>query len=70
MRAYAKALNLHVSIVSRIISGHTVVSLKMLEKVRDPLNLTPEEYEDFKKEILTRREVGKTLASASTEQKI
>lgn len=52
LRAYARALSLDVSVLSRILADKTKMTSKVLFKISVPLSLTPEEYQIYENEIL------------------
>lgn len=52
LRAYAKSLNLDVSVLSRILAGKSPISPKILAKIAVPLSITPEEYSTIEDDIL------------------
>ncbi len=52
LRAYAKSLNLDVSVLSRILANKSPISPKILTKIAIPLSITPEEFKKIEDEIL------------------
>lgn len=59
LRAYAKFLNLDVSILSRMMANKSKVSRKILNKLSVPLSITPEDYQIFENEILNESKKSK-----------
>lgn len=59
LRAYAKFLNLDVSILSRMIANKSKISKKILDKISVPLSITPDEYILFENEILKESQKNK-----------
>lgn len=61
LRAYARAIGLDVSILSRIMANKTKVTRKVLEKISVPLLISPEEYQIFENDILQNNKNKITL---------
>lgn len=59
LRAYAKFLNLDVSILSRMMANKSKVSRKILNKLSVPLSINPEDYQIFENEILNESKKSK-----------
>lgn len=55
LRAYAKSLNLDVSVLSRILANKSPISPKILSKIAVPLSITPEEFKKIEDEILQNK---------------
>lgn len=55
LRAYAKSLNLDVSVLSRILANKSPISPKILTKIAVPLAITPEEFKKIEDEILQNK---------------
>lgn len=55
LRAYAKSLNLDVSVLSRILANKSPISPKILTKIAVPLSITPEEFKRIEDEILQNK---------------
>lgn len=64
LRAYAKSLNLDVSVLSRILANKSPVSPKILSKIAVPLSITPEDYEKIENEILQNKKTRRAAPHA------
>lgn len=65
LRAYAKSLNLDVSVLSRILTNKSPISTKILTKIAIPLSITPEEFKKIENELLQNKKSRR--ASPNTE---
>lgn len=61
LRAYAKSLNLDVSVLSRILANKSPISPKILTKLAVPLAITPEEFNKIEDEILQNKKSRRAI---------
>jgi uncharacterized protein (TIGR02147 family) len=66
LRAYAKSLNLDVSVLSRILANKSPISPKILTKIAVPLAITPEEFRKIEDEILQSKKSRRAAPHAET----
>lgn len=66
LRAYAKSLNLDVSVLSRILANKSPISPKILTKIAIPLAITPEEFKKIEDEILVSKKSRRAAPNSET----